>query len=346
MKSLMTFYASQLNQSSKNPEPYNTKLRMTQFSRAIRHLNRDPGQSRVLDIGANRRTKFHDELSQMCLEAAILEPSESTDSGYRNLEDVPDNHFDLISMYHTLEHIIDPVQFLLEIRRLLKEGGHVLVEVPELMTLSAYPFEFDIPLHLSHFSVETLSRLFLMAGFVMEDMGVLDSSHPRGIFARYSMLPDIPKDAGGIPESHVALANKNMALAVAREVKRFITRYDDYQDKLMEEISTAHAEGRTSCIYGINNVTLGFVEKLRSTHSSILDGLTFVDDDPRKKRFLEPQRVRQPSEAVTELQDAKVVIICSDAYKEKIRSNIRVLDPMGFDNKTIKVLDHSVIGRY
>lgn len=44
--------------------------------------------------------------------------------------DLPENSFDLVHMSHVLEHVAKPVRDLAKVRRLLKPGGIVIIEVP------------------------------------------------------------------------------------------------------------------------------------------------------------------------------------------------------------------------
>jgi len=40
--------------------------------------------------------------------------------------------FDKIFMFHVLEHIVDPIQFLIDLKPLLKEKGKIYIEVPNV----------------------------------------------------------------------------------------------------------------------------------------------------------------------------------------------------------------------
>lgn len=83
---------------------------------------------------------------------------------YKSREELASQHtgrFDLISMAHVLEHIAEPVDYLLEIRRdLLTQDGALLIEVPNLYAHDC----FEVA-HLVSYSPHTLKQTLNKAGF-------------------------------------------------------------------------------------------------------------------------------------------------------------------------------------
>jgi SAM-dependent methyltransferase len=51
-------------------------------------------------------------------------------------QDLPSDHYDLLTMWHFLEHDYDPVKTLQTSLRVMKPGGHLVIEVPRLDCVS------------------------------------------------------------------------------------------------------------------------------------------------------------------------------------------------------------------
>jgi SAM-dependent methyltransferase len=96
--------------------------------------------------------------------ATIRIGSELADARY------PDALFDEVIIWHVLEHLSDPRGTLIEIRRILKPGGRLIVAVPNYSSLQSRwsgPawFHLDLPRHLYHFPLAGLRRLLMDTGF-------------------------------------------------------------------------------------------------------------------------------------------------------------------------------------
>ncbi|MDY6988000.1 MAG: class I SAM-dependent methyltransferase [Thermodesulfobacteriota bacterium] len=76
----------------------------------------------------------------------------------------PDNTFDLVSARHVIEHVPNPEDFIREVARILKKGGHLLIRTPNSQALGrkwfrAYWFANDVPRHLVLFCPANLRML-------------------------------------------------------------------------------------------------------------------------------------------------------------------------------------------
>ena len=84
--------------------------------------------------------------------------------------------FDVITMWHVLEHLPDPRAALDRAAGLLRPGGTLIVSVPNNDSLQARLggdawLHLDIPRHIYHFNPGSLSRLVEHAGLKVERIG-------------------------------------------------------------------------------------------------------------------------------------------------------------------------------
>jgi SAM-dependent methyltransferase len=87
--------------------------------------------------------------------------------------------FDLVASFFVLEHIADPIGFLSGIHRLLKVGGHVVLEVPDASNPFVAVTNFFSLGHLFSYSPHTLRQILTKVGFavdVLEQIGGADNS--------------------------------------------------------------------------------------------------------------------------------------------------------------------------
>ena len=94
----------------------------------------------------------------------------------------PDRSFDLIILWHVLEHLHDPQAMLAEIHRILKPDGLFLVAVPNFGSWEArmgkrHWFHLNVPGHLLHFTKGTIERDLRRAGFIREHRTFFSSEY-------------------------------------------------------------------------------------------------------------------------------------------------------------------------
>lgn len=87
---------------------------------------------------------------------------------------LPDGHFDAAAMYHVIEHVPSPRRELRELRRIIKPGGWLVLETPNIATvwyrlLGARWRQF-IPDHIFFFTPRTITRLCESGGFEVREL--------------------------------------------------------------------------------------------------------------------------------------------------------------------------------
>jgi SAM-dependent methyltransferase len=87
-----------------------------------------------------------------------------------------DGEFDVITMWHVLEHLPDPAAGIVRARELLRPTGHLVISVPNIESAQARLgggnwFHLDLPRHIFHFSPAALTALLARQGFSVERIG-------------------------------------------------------------------------------------------------------------------------------------------------------------------------------
>ena len=157
----------------------------SRFNKIASWFRSDVG--RVLEIGAGDGT-FLKILEQECpnIQLACVEPDQSTISSRSQVKGLTDFRsfqeaaasgtlFDVICLFHVLEHVIDPGSFLNNLRQLTRPGGTAIIEVPSLFDplLQVYEcqsykqFYFQCQ-HPYVYSNDSLPRLMTHHGFVTD----------------------------------------------------------------------------------------------------------------------------------------------------------------------------------
>ncbi|MBV8979104.1 MAG: class I SAM-dependent methyltransferase [Alphaproteobacteria bacterium] len=147
----------------------------------------------VLDVGSNRGS-FAKALLETAHEATLvaIEPDErvaqSCGSSPRTelirarIEDaaLESGRFDVVHSCHTIEHLAHPARTLADHHRVLKDGGLLILDAPNIAILASPDIveEWFIDKHLYHFSANTLVRMVQRAGFeIVEAPDRADSSN-------------------------------------------------------------------------------------------------------------------------------------------------------------------------
>ena len=89
--------------------------------------------------------------------------------------------FDVITMWHSLEHVHEPLAVLRDAYELLVPGGKLIVAVPNAASWPAKWFGsswfgLDVPRHLTHFTPRTLREMIATAGFSLESTRLIRHS--------------------------------------------------------------------------------------------------------------------------------------------------------------------------
>jgi SAM-dependent methyltransferase len=90
--------------------------------------------------------------------------------GEQATKELESDSFDIIGLWHVLEHVVQPRALLREVRRVLKNDGKLLLSVPNFGSLEARVgkknwFHLDVPRHVSHFTEDSLQTTLDATGW-------------------------------------------------------------------------------------------------------------------------------------------------------------------------------------
>ena len=141
---------------------------------------------KILDIGCSEGRLLKSFLKYNCKCFGVEHPAYPSDrfidadrieylQGDLECLDLEDNSFDLIFLWHVLEHMDNPSRVLEQVYDLLAPGGFVILTVPNFSSIEAKIFKqswfhLDVPWHRFHFTGRSIEYLikknrFKIAGY-------------------------------------------------------------------------------------------------------------------------------------------------------------------------------------
>ena len=142
--------------------------------------NCSSSKGNLLDIGAGTGD-FLFTAKQNGWETIGVEPSEKAKGiaigkGIKfsdSTQDLESHSFDVITMWHVLEHIPNLEIQIKELKRLVKPNGTIIIAVPNFKSYDANYYgkfwaAFDVPIHFWHFSKKAIQLLFQKENIKLE----------------------------------------------------------------------------------------------------------------------------------------------------------------------------------
>jgi len=137
----------------------------------------------ILDFGCGTG-EFLSEMKNHDWQITGVEPSKlanqkaSTTTGakiYSSIADVSETAFDVITLWHVLEHLHDLSGSLKKINHLLSKSGTIFVAVPNFQSHDARHYNsfwaaYDVPRHLWHFNKNNMKQILEHSGFHVVDI--------------------------------------------------------------------------------------------------------------------------------------------------------------------------------
>ena len=129
---------------------------------------------KILDIGCGTGA-FLNTMKESGWNITGLEPDETASKKAKSLYNIQtqspttlfelsEKQFDAITMWHVLEHVHQLEQYMLQLRKILKDDGTLFIAVPNYLSFDASYYKefwaaYDVPRHLYHFSPKSMDVL-------------------------------------------------------------------------------------------------------------------------------------------------------------------------------------------
>jgi 2-polyprenyl-3-methyl-5-hydroxy-6-metoxy-1,4-benzoquinol methylase len=138
----------------------------------LKLINAQSEKGKLLDIGAGTGDFLvvakNDGWETTGIEPSLKAKTIAMNKGVNfagTLSDLESHSFDLITMWHVLEHVTNLDEYLAELKRLLTPTGTILIAVPNFKSFDANYYgrfwaAFDVPRHIWHFSKTAIQKLF------------------------------------------------------------------------------------------------------------------------------------------------------------------------------------------
>ena len=181
------YYSHQENKKGFIPKVYE-RVKKTNLKHKYQLASKGLVVGKLLDIGCGVGDFLH-TAEVHGWECTGVEPSDDAKAiaqkrmngkiiSSEELENFPDGSFDLITMWHVLEHVDDLKWQVTQLQRLVKPSGRVVIALPNYKSYDGQYYKehwaaYDVPRHLNHFNRNTLTKIFKTSGLVLNMMDKL-----------------------------------------------------------------------------------------------------------------------------------------------------------------------------
>ncbi len=90
----------------------------------------------------------------------------------KELESIPNQTFDIITMWHVLEHVENLKWQVEQLERLIKPTGRIVIAIPNYKSYDGQYYKekwaaYDVPRHLNHFDRTIITKIFKTKGLIL-----------------------------------------------------------------------------------------------------------------------------------------------------------------------------------
>ena len=309
LTSLKKYYRSLHSIFSHQEIDYSIQKRIKIIKRFVKKKNF------YLEIGGNKTDKFHNQIKKIFKKTYLVEVNEDHNGPYRSISDIKKINFSVITAYFVLEHLRNPLEFIIQCANKLETNGKLIIEVPNLKVYckksDGLMFE-----HLSHFSPESLELLAIQAGLRKVFIGIRDCSRNYGfvaIFEKEKKNKNILRSKNLLKQ--IGKSDIKMFTKGVKKIKIFYKKID----KIAQILKLY--KSKQVLIWGANINTSILISKYKLKNKIVV-----IDSDHRKENYLydiAKIKVLKPLDIKEQFNTFKLIIIMTKRHSREIIKNIR-----------------------
>lgn len=224
--------------------------------------------------------------------------------------------FDLVFLMSVLEHLLNPREAIMQAGSYLKDGGHLIIDIPDYAQCSKVelpiPNQFNQE-HINYFSEDSFLSLISTTDFRMLYSRSLELKNANGQGSEYSKMFVLQKSVQG---SRVMSVHKD--LQTKDSIEQYLLKRETQREKTAGIIKELCAKQTPLLVWGSGALAMSL---LASTELSKCNIVAFVDGNPLKvgavicdRTVISPEDIRHYPEAV--------IAICAMKFVDEIKNVI------------------------
>lgn len=297
----------------------------------IQFINKNATQKELfIEIGSNKQSIFHEKIKNIFGRVITVELNGGVDSDLQDISEIPDGEGDMLAHYFVLEHIPDLSSFLRQCNRVLKNGGIMICEVPDIALYSEHLSPLMLHEHVNHFSVKTLIGIAEKYHFRHLNFSHELCSREFGFAVAFSKQSNTPDDQKVFCNEYTS--NKTYFQKALEKISRF----EIEMTKAREVLNKFSSNNRPVIFWGANDNLIRFM----GSDISMPQNAFIVDSDPAKKSFLfNMTRIYVPDQIEQETINRAFFIIFTRLHSRAILDSIRTRFGKTLTDEDFLVLD-------
>jgi hypothetical protein len=286
------------------------------------------GRDLLVEIGSNQQTRFHDHLRSAFKRIVTVELNDSVNCDSRSIDGLSINDADVVVHYFVLEHIPHVKAFLGECKRLLKSGGVMVCEVPDIAIYPIDPAGLELWEHTNHFSRAILDQMAAQCGF-----SPLASSHGLcsrsfGFVAAYL---NTPADSGHVKTESCYDENKRFFLTGLKRMRAL----RDKVTSVWSVVRQYEVQGKQIVFWAANEMMAHFLQE-----STLPERVKIFDSNPAKTHYFDNLDVHLPEAASEFIRASDAIFIFSAPHAEAILADLLTVHNKTYSPEYIHIVDY------